>query len=53
MGRLLRKGVLFTLIFAGVATPAAADPILMFLFSIARNMVTDFAMARKLDHIRT
>jgi hypothetical protein len=39
MDRLLRKGVLFTLLFAGLVTPAAADPILMFLLSIAREMV--------------
>ena len=39
MGRLLRKGLLFTLLFAGVVAPAAADPILMFLLGIARNMV--------------
>jgi len=39
MVRLLRKGVLFTLLFAGVVTPAAADPILMFLLGIAREMV--------------
>jgi hypothetical protein len=40
MGRFLRKGVLFTLLFAGVVTPAAAaDPILMFLLSIAREMI--------------
>ncbi len=39
MGRLLRRGVLFTLLFAGVVTPAAADPLLMFLFGIARDMI--------------
>jgi len=39
MVRLLRKGVLFTLLFAGVVTPAAADPILMFLFGVAREMI--------------
>lgn len=39
MGRFLRKGVLFTLLFAGVATPAAADPIVMFLIGIARDMI--------------
>ena len=39
MGRLLRRGVLFTLLFAGVAAPAAADPILMFLIGIAREMI--------------
>lgn len=38
MGRALR-GVVFTLLFLGVATPAAAEPVLMFLFSIAREMV--------------
>jgi hypothetical protein len=35
----LRKAVLFTLLFAGVVTPAAADPILMFLLSMARDMI--------------
>jgi hypothetical protein len=39
MGRFLRKGVLFTLLFAGVVTPAAADPLLMFLLGIARDIV--------------
>jgi hypothetical protein len=39
MLRFLRKGVLFTLLFAGVVTPAAADPLLMFLLGIARDMV--------------
>jgi len=44
MGRLLRKGVLFTLLFAGVAAPAtAADPVLMFLIGIAREMVISHA----------
>jgi hypothetical protein len=45
MGRFLRRGVLFTLLFAGVVTPAAADPLLMFLFSIAREMVADHMAA--------
>jgi hypothetical protein len=39
MVRLLRKGVLFTLLFAGAVMPAAADPIVMFLLGIARDMV--------------
>jgi len=39
MGRSLRRGVLFTLLFAGVAAPAAADPVLMFLLGVARQMV--------------
>src|SRR5689334_21192505 len=39
MGRFLRKGVLFTLLFAGVVTPAAADPLLMLLLSVARDMI--------------
>lgn len=39
MVRFLRKGVLFTLLFAGVVTPAAADPILMLLLGIARDMI--------------
>lgn len=43
MGRLLRRGVLFTLLFAGLVAPAAADPILMLLMSIARNMVVNHA----------
>jgi len=39
MLRFLRKGALFTLLFAGVATPACADPILMFLLGVARDMI--------------
>ena len=39
MGRFLRKGVLFTLLFAGVVSPAAADPIVMFLLGFARNLL--------------
>ena len=39
MVRWLRKGVLFTLLFAGLAAPAAADPMLMFLLGIARQIV--------------
>jgi len=39
MVRFLRKGVLFILLFAGVVTPAAADPILMFLLGVARDMI--------------
>jgi hypothetical protein len=38
MGRLLRKGVLFTLLFAGFVAPASADPILMLLISLARQL---------------
>lgn len=43
MGRLLRGGVLFTVLCAGLVAPAAADPILMLLMSIARNMVINHA----------
>ena len=43
MGRLLRKGVLFTLLFAGVVTPATADPIVMFLLGVARDMIIEHA----------
>lgn len=39
MRRFLRKGVVFTLLFAGVVAPAAADPLLMFLLGVARDMV--------------
>ena len=39
MRRFLRKGVVFTLLFAGVVTPASADPILMFLLGVARDMI--------------
>ena len=45
MGRALRKGVLFTLLFAGLGAPASADPILVFLIGIARDMVVDHAMS--------
>ena len=46
MGRFLRKGVLFTLLFAGFAAPAAADPIVLFLIGIARDMVIKHAVSR-------
>ena len=46
MVRLLRKGVLFTLLFAGVVTPAAADPILMLLLGVARDMIESHASKR-------
>jgi hypothetical protein len=39
MGRALRRGILFTVLMAGLVAPAAADPILMFLIGIAREMV--------------
>jgi hypothetical protein len=39
MGRYLRRGVLFTVLFAGFVAPAAADPVLMFLLGFARNLV--------------
>ena len=42
-GRALRKGVLFTLLFAGVVAPARADPLLLFLIGIARDMVISHA----------
>ena len=44
MGRLLRKGVLFTLLFAGLVAPASADPVLMFLIGVARQIVESHAM---------
>ena len=43
MGRLLRRGIFFTLLFAGLVAPAAADPMLMFLIGIAREMVVNHA----------
>jgi len=43
MGRFLRKGVLFTLLFVGVVTPAAADPFVMLLLGIARDMIVEHA----------
>lgn len=39
MGRLLRKGVFFTLLLACAAPAAGADPILMFLLGMAREMI--------------
>ena len=39
MRRTLRKVVLFTLLFAGFVAPASADPLLLFLLGIARDMV--------------
>jgi hypothetical protein len=38
--------VLFTLLFAGLVAPAAADPILMLLIGIARDMVVNHALTR-------
>ncbi|MFY9316614.1 MAG: hypothetical protein WAO95_13770 [Burkholderiales bacterium] len=35
--------MLFTLLFAGLVAPASADPILMFLIGIARDMVLEHA----------
>src|SRR5262245_40990770 len=43
MVRLLRKGVLLTLLLAGYVAPAAADPTLMFLIGIARQIVESHA----------
>jgi len=45
MGRLIRKGVFFTLLLC-CCTPASADPLLMFLLGIAKNMVVDYAASR-------
>jgi hypothetical protein len=42
-GRALRKGVLFTLLFAGVVAPVRADPLLLFLIGVARDMVINHA----------
>lgn len=39
MGRFLRRGIFFTLLFACGVTPAAADPVLMFLLSMAREII--------------
>ena len=46
MGRTLRRSVLFALLFAGVVAPASADPILMFLLGIARDMIINYAQNR-------
>jgi hypothetical protein len=46
-GRALRRGVLFTLLFAGVVAPVRADPLLMFLLGIAREMVINHAVGPK------
>jgi len=43
MGRSLRKGVVFALLFAGLVAPASADPILLLLLGIARDMVISHA----------
>ena len=40
----LRRGVLFAALTAGLVAPAAADPILMFLIGIAREMVINHGM---------
>jgi hypothetical protein len=47
MARALRRGVAFALLFAGLASPAAADPVLMLLLGIARDMVIDHATSAK------
>jgi len=47
MGRRLRQGVVFALLFAGLVAPAAADPVLMLLLGIARDMIIDHANAPK------
>jgi hypothetical protein len=39
MGRLLRKGVLFALLFAGLVAPASADPVVMLLLTVARQII--------------
>src|SRR5688572_6442808 len=39
MGRMIRRGVLFTVLLAGLVAPASADPMLMFLIGIARQMI--------------
>ena len=43
MGRFLRRGIFFTLLFACAFPAAAADPILMFLFSMARELIENHA----------
>ena len=48
MGGSLRKGFIFTLLFAGLAAPAAADPLVMFMLGIARQIVEAHA-ARPAD----
>src|SRR5512139_2231352 len=45
MGRAFRRGVVFTLLFAGLVAPAAADPVLLFLLGIARDMILERANA--------
>ncbi|MBI1942397.1 MAG: hypothetical protein HYS35_01925 [Betaproteobacteria bacterium] len=39
MGRLLRGGILFTLLLAFAAPAAAVDPVLMFLLNMAREVI--------------
>jgi hypothetical protein len=51
MGRLLRKGVIFTFLFAGVVAPAAADPIILFLIGIARDMAVKHAVSKLHEQI--
>ena len=45
MGRHLRSALLFTVLFAGLVAPASADPILMFLIGVARDMVINHGTA--------
>jgi hypothetical protein len=49
MGRHLRSALLFTLLFAGVVAPASADPILMFLIGVAREMVISHGTGSRAD----
>jgi hypothetical protein len=46
MGRLLRNGVVFTLLFASVVPARAADPVLMLLLNVARELIEAQANAR-------
>lgn len=46
MRRILRKGFLFAVLFVGVVRPASADPVLMFLIGVARDIVTNHAASR-------
>lgn len=39
MGRFLRRGIFFTLLLAFAAPAAAMDPVLMFILSVARELI--------------
>ena len=55
MGRILRAGVVFTVLWACASPAYAIDPILMFLFNAASQMISsaaERAAAQRLEVLR-